>query len=108
MISTSCLEKPSQKTTPAFPQLPPRRRRSPSLESENLREQTQHFFYSPVSLLPEFVLPYLRFTIRMMGMFLKARLAESQTLRAAAEAAKQKDAPYQRGQGWVRRFRRQA
>src|SRR6266571_3605473 len=47
MISTSCLEKPSQKTTPAFPQLPPRRRRSPSLESENLREQTQHFFYSP-------------------------------------------------------------
>jgi len=61
-----------------------------------------------VSLLPEFVLPYLRFTIRMMGLFLKARLAEGQTLRAAAEAAKQKDAPYQRGQGWTRRFRRQA
>lgn len=61
-----------------------------------------------VSLLPEFVLPYLRFTIRMMGMFLRARLVEGQTLRAAAEAAKQKDGPYQRGQGWVRRFRRQA
>ena len=61
-----------------------------------------------VSLLPEFVLPYLRFTLRMMGMFLNARLAEGQTLRAAAEAAKQKDAPYQRGQGWVRRFIGQA
>lgn len=61
-----------------------------------------------VSLLPEFVLPYLRFTIRMMGMFLKARLAEGQTLRAAAEGANQKDAPYQRGQGWVRRFIGQA
>jgi hypothetical protein len=61
-----------------------------------------------VSLLPEFVLPYLRFTIRMMGMFLKARLWEGQTLRAAAETAKQKEGPYQRGQGWVRRFRRQA
>ncbi len=61
-----------------------------------------------VSLLPEFVLPYLRFTLRMMGMFLKARLAEGQTLRAAAEAVKQKGAPYQRGQGWVRRFIGQA
>jgi hypothetical protein len=61
-----------------------------------------------VSLLPEFVLPYLRFTIRMIGLFLKARLAEGQTLRASAEAAKQKDAPYQRAQGWIRRFRRQA
>jgi len=61
-----------------------------------------------VSLLPDFVLPYLRFTIRMMGLFLKARLAEGQTLRAAAESAKQKDAPYQRGQGWVRRFIGQA
>lgn len=61
-----------------------------------------------VSLLPEFVLPYLRFTIRMMGMFLRARLVEGQTLRAAAEATKQKEGPYQRGQDWVRRFRRQA
>lgn len=61
-----------------------------------------------VSLLPEFVLPYLRFTIGMMGLFLKARLAEGQTLRAAAEAAKEKDAPYQRGQSWVRRFIGQA
>ena len=61
-----------------------------------------------VSLLPEFVLPYLRFTLQMIGMFLNARLAEGQTLRAAAEAVKQKDAPYQRGQGWVRRFIGQA
>ena len=61
-----------------------------------------------VSLLPEFVLPYLRFTIRLIGLFLKARLAEGQTLKAAAEVAHQAGMPYQRGQQWVARFRRQA
>jgi hypothetical protein len=59
-------------------------------------------------LLPEFVLPYLRFTIRTIALFLKARLLERQTLKAAAEAAQQPTMPYQRGQQWVDRFRRQA
>jgi Domain of unknown function (DUF6431) len=61
-----------------------------------------------VSLLPEFVLPYLRFAIRTIALFLKARLLERQTLKAAAEAAHQPTMPYQRGQQWVDRFRRQA
>jgi Domain of unknown function (DUF6431) len=61
-----------------------------------------------VSLLPEFVLPYLRFTIRTIALFLKARLLEQQTLRAAAEAAHQPRMRYQRGQQWVGRFCRQA
>jgi Domain of unknown function (DUF6431) len=61
-----------------------------------------------VSLLPEFVLPYMRFTIEVIGLFLKARLSEGQTLKAAAEKAHQAEMSYQRGQDWVRRFRRQA
>src|SRR5213594_1498619 len=47
-----------------------------------------------VSLLPEFVLPYLRFAIVVMAAFLKARLWSGQTLRAAAEAAHQMAMPY--------------
>ena len=61
-----------------------------------------------VSLLPEFVLPYLRFSTRLIGMFLKARLSGKQTLKAAAQAAHQAKMPYERGQYWVRRFIRQA
>jgi transposase-like protein len=61
-----------------------------------------------VSLLPEFALPYLRFTIMVMGVFLKARLLLGQTLQAAAETAGQVGMPYQRGQQWVRRFQAQA
>jgi transposase-like protein len=61
-----------------------------------------------VSMLPEFVLPYLRFTIMVIGAFLKARLLLGQTLKAAAETAHQAGMPYQRGQQWVRRFRHQA
>jgi len=61
-----------------------------------------------VSLLPEFVLPYLRFGIVVMAAFLKTRLWCGQTLKAAAEAAHQVGMPYQRGQQWVGRFRRQA
>jgi hypothetical protein len=61
-----------------------------------------------VSLLPEFVLPYLRFAIVVMAAFLKARLCRGQTLKAAAEAAHQMAMPYQRGQQWVRRFQSQA
>lgn len=61
-----------------------------------------------VSLLPEFVLPYLRFTTAVIAAFLKARLEAEQTLKAAAQTAHQPTMPYQRGQQWVDRFRRQA
>jgi transposase-like protein len=61
-----------------------------------------------VSLLPEFALPYLRFGIVVIALFLVARLLLGLTLKAAAESAKVAAAPYQRGQFWVRRFRRQA
>jgi transposase-like protein len=61
-----------------------------------------------VSLLPEFALPYLRFTIVVIGAFLKARLLLGKTLQEAAETAHQAGMPYQRGQQWVRRFRREA
>jgi len=37
-----------------------------------------------VSLLPEFVLPYLRFSIRVIGLFLVARLLDKRTLKEAA------------------------
>jgi transposase-like protein len=58
-----------------------------------------------VSLLPEFALPYLRSSIVLIALFLVARLLQGQTLkRAAAPGAM----AYQRGQFWLRRFRRQA
>lgn len=61
-----------------------------------------------VSLLPEFALPYLRFAIPAIALFLIARLLLGHTLRAAAIQAVLPEMPYQRGQFWVRRFRRQA
>jgi hypothetical protein len=61
-----------------------------------------------VSLLPEMTLPYLRFSIPVISLFLVARLLEGRTLKAAAAAADQPDMPYQRGQFWIRRFRAQA
>jgi transposase-like protein len=61
-----------------------------------------------LSLLPEFALPYLRFSIPVIALFLVARLLKGRTLVAAAVAAAQPHMPYQRGQFWVRRFRRQA
>src|SRR5450755_214157 len=61
-----------------------------------------------VSLLPEFALPYLRFSILAISLFLIARLLNGSTLQAAALAAAQSGMPYQRGQFWVRRFQRQA
>ena len=61
-----------------------------------------------VSLLPEFALPYLRFGTVVIALFLVARLFLGLTLKAAAESAKLAGAPYQRGQFWIRRFRRQA
>ena len=56
-----------------------------------------------VSLLPEFALPYLRFSIVVIVLFLLARLLRGQPLKAAQPAM-----PYQRGQFWIRRFRRQS
>ena len=61
-----------------------------------------------VSLLPEFALPYLRFGISVIALFLVARLLKGQTLEASAATAGQPRMPYQRGQFWVRRFRHQA
>jgi hypothetical protein len=61
-----------------------------------------------VSLLPQFALPWLRFSLTVISLFLVARLLRGLTLAAAALAASQTAMPYQRGQFWIRRFRRQA
>jgi hypothetical protein len=61
-----------------------------------------------VSLLPQFALPFLRFSIPVISMFLIARLLNGYTLQASAQAAAQPAMPYQRGQLWSRRFRKQA
>jgi hypothetical protein len=61
-----------------------------------------------ISLLPEFVLPFVRFAILVLALFLKARLLEGQTIAASAAAADMPEMPYQRGQNWVRRFQKQA
>jgi transposase-like protein len=58
-----------------------------------------------VSLLPEFALPYLRSSIVVIALFLVARLLAGQTLKRAAATPTM---AYQRGQFWVRRFRRRA
>jgi transposase-like protein len=60
-----------------------------------------------VSLLPEFVLPYLRSSLALIALFLITRLLLRQTLNAAAQTAPP-PMPYQRGQFWIRRFRAQA
>jgi len=57
-----------------------------------------------VSLLPEFILPYLRSSLMVIGLFLVARLLDGETIKAAAPSPM----PYQRGQFWIRRFRAQA
>jgi len=56
----------------------------------------------------DYALPYLRFGIGVIALFLVARLLLGLTLKAAAAAARVPTIPYQRGQFWVRRFRRQA
>jgi hypothetical protein len=58
--------------------------------------------------LPDFVLPYLRHSIIIIGLFLVSRLRATRSVREAAQAAFQPGMPYQRGQFWVRRFRKQA
>jgi transposase-like protein len=60
-----------------------------------------------VSLLPEFVLPYLRSSLTVIALFLITRLLRGQTLQGAARTAPP-PMPYQRGQFWIRRFRTQA
>ena len=57
-----------------------------------------------VSLLPEWALPFMRFSIREIAKTVKARLMENRDWKAAAGPG----APYQRGQHWVRRFAQQA
>jgi len=61
-----------------------------------------------VSLLPGFALPWLRFSLSVIALFLAARLLSGLTLVAAAQAAAQPATPYQRGQFWIRRFQKQA
>jgi hypothetical protein len=61
-----------------------------------------------VSLLPQFALPWLRFSISVISLFLVARLLQGLTLAAAALAATLTAMCYQRGQFWIRRFRKQA
>jgi hypothetical protein len=61
-----------------------------------------------VSLLPQFALPYVRFGISVISLFLVARLLAKRSLQEAARAASQPSMPYQRGQFWIRRFRKQA
>ena len=73
-----------------------------------VRRYLCHCCKRTVSLLPEFALPYLRFSILAISLFLIARLLNGCTLQAAAQAAAQPGMPYQRGQFWVRRFQRQA
>ena len=61
-----------------------------------------------VSLLPEFALPYLRFSLSIISLFLVTRVLKGHSLREAAGAAGQPHMPYQRGQFWIRRFQKQA
>ena len=73
-----------------------------------VRRYLCRFCRRTVSLLPQFALPYLRFSITLMALFLLARLGAGHTLVAAAALAGLPNMPYQRGQFWVRRFRKQA
>src|SRR5260221_14552980 len=72
-----------------------------------VRRYLCHACQRTVSLLPEFVLPYLRSSLTVIALFLIARLAGGQTLSRAALAASSA-MRYQRGQFWIRRFRAQA
>ena len=56
-----------------------------------------------VSLLPGWALPYLRYSVPWIGKIVTARLMAKAAWRAAAPGAS-----YQRGQHWVRRFKKQA
>lgn len=56
-----------------------------------------------ISLLPEWALPFMRFSIAVIAKTVKARVAENREWKVAAPGA-----PHQRGQHWVRRFTQQA
>jgi hypothetical protein len=73
-----------------------------------VRRYLCHSCKRTVSLLPQFALPFLRFSIPVISLFLIARLLHGYTLKAAAQAAAQPAMPYQRGQLWSRRFQKQA
>jgi hypothetical protein len=73
-----------------------------------VRRYLCHSCKRTVSLLPQFALPFLRFSIPVISLFLIARLLHGCTLKASAQAAAQPAMPYQRGQLWGRRFLRQA
>ena len=73
-----------------------------------VRRYLCHSCKRTVSLLPHFALPFLRFSIPVISLFLIARLLNGCTLQASARAAAQPAMPYQRGQLWSRRFRMQA
>ena len=73
-----------------------------------VRRYLCHSCKRTVSLLPQFALPFLRFSIPVISLFLIARLLNGYTLQASAQAAAQPAMPYQRGQLWSRRFQRQA
>ncbi len=73
-----------------------------------VRRYLCHLCKRTVSLLPEFALPWLRFSITVIALFLVARLLQRLTLEGAALVAAQASMPYQRGQFWIRRFCKQA
>jgi hypothetical protein len=73
-----------------------------------VRRYLCHSCKRTVSLLPQFALPFLRFSIPVISLFLIARLLHGCTLKASAQAAAQPAMPYQRGQLWSRRFQQQA
>jgi hypothetical protein len=68
-----------------------------------VRRYLCQFCRRTVSLLPEFALPYLRFSIAVMALWLLARLLPSSPDRPGPSSM-----PYQRGQFWLRRFRSRA
>jgi hypothetical protein len=73
-----------------------------------VRRYLCHSCKRTVSLLPHFALPFLRFSIPVISLFLIARLLNDYTLKASAQAASQPAMPYQRGQLWSRRFQKRA
>lgn len=73
-----------------------------------VRRYLCHSCKRTVSLLPHFALPFLRFSIPVISLFLIARLLNGYSLKASAQAAAQPAMPYQRGQLWSRRFQKQA
>ena len=54
-----------------------------------VRRYLCHACKRTVSLLPQFALPFLRFSVSVISLFLLARLLNGYTLKAAAQAAAQ-------------------